>query len=79
MAAVTMRRWSSGFRKEENEAKSHITTLEFRRADFKQQRATRLKKGLKNLLYGKRLRVVSVQPGEKKAQGDLIYVYKYLM
>lgn len=51
--------------KGENKAKSHITALEFRTADFGWQRATRIKEGPRNLPYGGNVRVVSVQPGEE--------------
>ena len=36
-------------------------------------------KGLGHLTYKERLRARSIQPGEEKAQGDLINVYKPLM
>ncbi|KAK4815764.1 LOW QUALITY PROTEIN: hypothetical protein QYF61_007182 [Mycteria americana] len=44
-----------------------------------QQKAVKLIKGLEHLTYEERLRAGTVQPGEEKAQGDFIDVYKYLM
>ena len=36
-------------------------------------------KGLEHLFYEERLRAGTVQPGQEKAQGDVINVYQYLM
>ncbi|KAK4814881.1 hypothetical protein QYF61_001259 [Mycteria americana] len=43
-----------------------------------QKRATAMVKGLEHLTYKERLRAVTAQPGEEKAEGDLISAYKYL-
>ena len=42
-----------------------------------QQSAKKIIKGLEHLSYEERLRAGTVQPGEEKAQRDLIHVYKY--
>jgi len=44
-----------------------------------QQRATKIIKGQEHLMYKERMREVGPQPGEGKAQEDLVHLYKYVM